>query len=247
MKNKFVISCVVIFMAVLTGYGTEGRALCMTKSSEIQQSVTAAEGNNSNDKTNTEIMIQSPEIVLDQFGYRYFSNVNGEGKAETKDYDIAIKNGEAAGIKGVQSSTPETIVLLEDAGEYVEDRKLYWLKNDYLKSCVENVFVNVSDDTLLISEYKTDAFRVKIYVFTAAEEGAEQFEFGRSYSSELYDVFEIVSDYVWQCFSYKDYENAEYTSAVMAEGDLVCEIQFENCDKQFIRETLESYKRSHDQ
>lgn len=237
MKNKFVISCAVMFMAVLIGYGTGGRALCMPKSSEIQQNVIAAEGE--------QIMAQSPEVVLDQFGYWYSSTVNGEGKVETKDDDTTIKNGEAAGIKGVQNSTPETVVLLEDAGEYVEDRKLYWLKNDYLNSCVENVFVNVSDDTLLISEYKTDAFRVKIYVFTPAEEGAEQFEFGRSYSSELYDVFEIASDYVWQCFSYTDYENAEYTSAVLGEGDLVCEIQFENCDKQFIRETLENYKRNH--
>ena len=111
---------------------------------------------------------------------------------------------------------------------------------------VEDVFVNISDESTLISEYKTDAFRVKIYVFTVAEKGADRFEFGKSYSSEIYNIFQIKSDFVWQCFSYKDFDEVEYTSAVVADEDLVCEIQFENCDEQLLNRVINSYEREHE-
>ncbi|MDE6990610.1 MAG: hypothetical protein K2P42_08130 [Lachnospiraceae bacterium] len=245
MKKIFILCSAVVLVISLNLYGIEGMALSAQTNSKIQQIFTGTEelGNNNID---TKAMIQNSAIVLDQFGYKYSSQVNGIGTVETIDCDVATMQEKRTGIKGEESDRSETILPFDAVQGYIEEKKLYWLNNDYLNSCVEDVFVNISDESTLISEYKTDAFRVKIYVFTVAEKGADRFEFGKSYSSEIYNIFQIKSDFVWQCFSYKDFDEAEYTSAVVADEDLVCEIQFENCDEQLLNRVINSYEREHE-
>lgn len=245
MKKIFILCSAVVLVITLNLYGIEGMALSAQTNSKIQQIFTGTEelGNNNID---TKAMIQNSAIVLDQFGYKYSSQVNGIGTVETIDCDVATMQEKRTGIKGEESDRSETILPFDAVQGYIEDKKLYWLNNDFLNSCVEDVFVNISDESTLISEYKTDAFRVKIYVFTVAEKGADRFEFGKSYSSEIYNIFQIKSDFVWQCFSYKDFDEAEYTSAVVADEDLVCEIQFENCDEQLLNRVINSYEREHE-
>lgn len=245
MKKIFILCSAVVLVITLNLYGIEGMALSAQTNSKIQQIFTGTEelGNNNID---TKAMIQNSAIVLDQFGYKYSSQVNGIGTVETIDCDVATMQEKRTGIKGEESDRSETILPFDAVQGYIEEKKLYWLNNDYLNSCVEDVFVNISDESTLISEYKTDAFRVKIYVFTVAEKGADRFEFGKSYSSEIYNIFQIKSDFVWQCFSYKDFDEAEYTSAVVADEDLVCEIQFENCDEQLLNRVINSYEREHE-
>lgn len=245
MKKIFILCSAVVLVITLNLYGIEGMALSAQTNSKVQQIFTGTEelGNNNID---TKAMIQNSAIVLDQFGYKYSSQVNGIGTVETIDCDVATMQEKRTGIKGEESDRSETILPFDAVQGYIEDKKLYWLNNDFLNSCVEDVFVNISDESTLISEYKTDAFRVKIYVFTVAEKGADRFEFGKSYSSEIYNIFQIKSDFVWQCFSYKDFDEAEYTSAVVADEDLVCEIQFENCDEQLLNRVINSYEREHE-
>ena len=245
MKKTFILCSAVVLVITLNFYGIEGMALSAQTNSKVQQIFTGTEelGNNNID---TKAMIQNSAIVLDQFGYKYSSQVNGIGTVETIDCDAATMQAKRTGIKGEESDRSETILPFDAVQGYIEDKKLYWLNNDYLNSCVEDVFVNISDESTLIAEYKTDAFRVKIYVFTVAEKGADRFEFGKSYSSEIYNIFQIKSDFVWQCFSYKDFDEAEYTSAVVADEDLVCEIQFENCDEQLLNRVINSYEREHE-
>ncbi|MCI8966574.1 MAG: hypothetical protein HFH75_03170 [Lachnospiraceae bacterium] len=245
MKKIFILCSAVVLVITLNLYGIEGMALSAQTNSKVQQIFTGTEelGNNNID---TKAMIQDSAIVLDQFGYKYSSQVNGIGTVETIDCDVATMQEKRTGIKGEESDRSETILPFDAVQGYIEEKKLYWLNNDYLNSCVEDVFVNISDESTLISEYKTDAFRVKIYVFTVAEKGADRFEFGKSYSSEIYNIFQIKSDFVWQCFSYKDFDEAEYTSAVVADEDLVCEIQFENCDEQLLNRVINSYEREHE-
>ena len=245
MKKTFILCSAVVLVITLNFYGIEGMALSAQTNSKVQQIFTGTEelGNNNID---TKAMIQNSAIVLDQFGYKYSSQVNGIGTVETIDCDAATMQEKRTGIKGEESDRSETILPFDAVQGYIEDKKLYWLNNDYLNSCVEDVFVNISDESTLIAEYKTDAFRVKIYVFTVAEKGADRFEFGKSYSSEIYNIFQIKSDFVWHCFSYKDFDEAEYTSAVVADEDLVCEIQFENCDEQLLNRVINSYEREHE-
>ena len=245
MKKIFILCSAVVLVITLNLYGIEGMALSAQTNSKVQQIFTGIEelGNNNID---TKAMIQNSAIVLDQFGYKYSSQVSGIGTVETIDCDVATMQEKRTGIKGEESDRSETILPFDAVQGYIEEKKLYWLNNDYLNSCVEDVFVNISDESTLISEYKTDAFRVKIYVFTVAEKGADRFEFGKSYSSEIYNIFQIKSDFVWQCFSYKDFDEVEYTSAVVADEDLVCEIQFENCDEQLLNRVINSYEREHE-
>ena len=59
--------------------------------------------------------------------------------------------------------------------------------------------------------------------------------------SELYDIRQIEVNSVWQCFSYKGYDGMEYTSAVLPDNNMVCEVVFEKCDERFIYNTLANY------
>lgn len=147
------------------------------------------------------------------------------------------------GNKGEEKEISEMILSWNEAQDYFGYDILRWLSNEYLSSCTKDISFIVSDDDIAIAEYSMQTSKVKIYVFTVHEQGGGKcFEFGRNYSSELYDIRQIEVNSVWQCFSYKGYDGMEYTSAVMPDNNMVCEVVFEKCDEQFIYNTLANYE-----
>ena len=86
MKKTFILCSAVVLVITLNFYGIEGMALSAQTNSKVQQIFTGTEelGNNNID---TKAMIQNSAIVLDQFGYKYSSQVNGIGTVETIDCD----------------------------------------------------------------------------------------------------------------------------------------------------------------
>ena len=135
----------------------------------------------------------------------------------------------------------EIILQWGDAQKSLEEDKLCWLNNEFLKSFADDISFIISDSNVVIAKYSTQTSKVEVYVFTVSEDDRECFEFGRNYTSELYNIHQIGEEKIWQCFSYNGYDGTEYTSAVFANKNIVCEIKFENCDEQFICNTLAGY------
>jgi hypothetical protein len=143
--------------------------------------------------------------------------------------------------EGTAEENTEIILLWNDAQNSVEANKLCWLNNEYLKSYAENISFIISDSDIVKAKYSTQNSVVEVYVLTVAEDEDKNFEFVSNYPSELYNIHKIGGETIWQCFSYKDYDGTEYTSAVFANENIVCEIKSENCDEQFICNTLAVY------
>ena len=178
------------------------------------------------------------ELAINRWGYTYSAGGNNS-IIETKTGSDVL-NGES-GNQGEEKEISEKILSWDEAQEHFAYGTLCWLNNEYLFSCAEDISFIVPDDDMAIAEYSTQTYKVKIYAFTVCGENDKCFEFGRNYSSELYNVHQVEEDYTWQCFSYKGYDGMEYTSAVLPYGDIVCELVFEECDKQFIYNALASY------
>lgn len=184
--------------------------------------------------------IHEAELAVNQWGYTYSAGGNDNSIIETKT-DSETLNSEP-GNPGEKKEISEKILSWDEAQEHFGYDALRWLNNGYLFSCAGDVSFIVSDDDVDIAEYSIQTSKVKIYTFTVCGENDKCFEFGRNYSSELYNVYQVEEDYTWQCFSYKGYDGTEYTSAVLPCGNIVCEIVFEECDKQFIYNALASYE-----
>lgn len=179
-------------------------------------------------------------LTINEWGYTY-SVGKGNGSIIEKEVGNNVLNKES-GNKGEEKEISEMILSWNEAQDYFGYDTLCWLNNEYLSSCAEDISFIVSDDDIAIAEYSVQTSKVKIYVFTVHEQGDKCFEFGRSYSSELYDIRPIEVNSIWQCFSYKGYDGTEYTSAVLPDNNMVCEIVFEKCDEQLIYNALASYK-----
>lgn len=178
-------------------------------------------------------------LTINEWGYTYSAGKGNGNIIEKEDRNI-VPNKES-GNKGEEKEISEIILSWNEAQDYFGYDTLCWLNNDYLSSCAEDISFIVSDDAIAIAEYSIQTSKVKIYVFTVHEQGDKCFEFGRNYSSELYDIRRIEVNSIWQCFSYKGYDGMEYTSAVLPDNNMVCEIVFEKCDEQFIYNALASY------
>lgn len=178
-------------------------------------------------------------LTINEWGYTYSAGKGNGSIIEKEDRNIVLNK--ESGNKGEEKEISEIILSWNEAQDYFGYDTLCWLNNDYLSSCAEDISFIVSDDAIAIAEYSIQTSKVKIYVFTVHEQGDKCFEFGRNYSSELYDIRRIEVNSIWQCFSYKGYDGTEYTSAVLPDNNIVCEVVFEKCDEQFIYNALASY------
>ena len=184
--------------------------------------------------------IRGAGLTINEWGYTYSAGKDN-GSIIEKEVSNNVLNNEL-GNKGEEKEISEMILSWNEAQDYFGYDILRWLSNEYLSSCTKDISFIVSDDDIAIAEYSMQTSKVKIYVFTVHEQGGKCFEFGRNYSSELYDIRQIEVNSVWQCFSYKGYDGMEYTSAVMPDNNMVCEVVFEKCDEQFIYNTLANYE-----
>lgn len=182
------------------------------------------------------------ELVLNENGYQYRTVPNGGSRSRINDNQNTQNQG--TDNKGKDVEVKEGILSWEDAQDYLEENELKWLCNEYLYIEAEDVVMNVSDKDSLIANYLMQDSKVKIYLFAVEQEGDENFLFGRSFPSALYNIrqIHIGEGYAGQCFSYKGYDGLEYTTAVLVDGHLVCEIKFDNCDETFICKALADYK-----
>lgn len=195
--------------------------------------------NEDNLQSKAEANIQNAEISLNECGYTYCSIANSNSSVEKIWESNAL--GDKVGHEGNERETLEEILSWNEAQKSLEDNKLYWLNNEYLKSCMDDVSFVLSGSDITIAKYMTQTSKAEVYVFTISEENDVSFEFGRNYTSELYNIRQIKKGYTWQCFDYSGYDGTEYTSAVLADKNIVCEIKFENCNEKFICDTLASY------
>ena len=179
-------------------------------------------------------------LTINEWGYTYSAG-KGNGSIIEKEISNNVQNKESMN-KGEEKEISEMILSWNEAQDYFGYDRLCWLNNEYLSACAEDISFIVSDDDIAIVEYSMQTSKVKIYVFTVHEQGNKCFEFGRNYSSELYDIRQIEVNSIWQCFSYKGCDGTEYTSAVLPDNNMVCEIVFEKCDEQLIYNALASYE-----
>ena len=223
-------------IAVLLGIVVMRAAAPVSQADQFApQHITVLKGDS---QPEAETNVQDAEISLNEWGYTYNSVANSDSKIETIDTDNLL-SGEAN--HGEDGESLEAVLSWSDAREILKDDILCWLNNDYLNSCMDDVSFIVSGSDIAIAKYITPTSKAEVYVFTVSEENDESFEFGRNYTSELYNIRQINEGHKWQCFSYSGYDGAEYTSAVLADKNMVCEIKFEKCDEQFICNTLAAY------
>lgn len=185
---------------------------------------------------------QKGEIVLNEWGYTYSTPENNNINSNIKDKNDIAQSCESRH-EGVEEEHSEIILQWNEAQKTLEENKLCWLNNAYLKAYAENISFIISDKDIVMAKYATQASKVEVSVFTVSGSDDEHFEFGRSYTSKLYDIRQIGegNTNTWQCFSYNSYDGIKCTSAVLADENMVCEISFENCSEQFICDTLAVY------
>ena len=238
-KVLFIIWTIAVIMNV-TGCAVSATALSGTKS--VQQDNAAINNmieSKDDSKPEGEIAEQTAEIVFNEWGYTYSIAGNSDSSIKTSN-DKNILNNEM-GDEGAAEEKAETILQWNEAQESIEENKLCWLNNDYLKAYADDISFIVSDSDAVTAQYSTPASKVEVHVFTVSEDDNKYFEFGRNYTSKIYNIHQIGEETIWQCFSYNGYDDTEYTSAVLADKNIVCEITFENCDEQFIYDTLTVY------
>lgn len=252
MKKYFIVLTIVIVVGVLSFTCQIGKANANTDK-EFSENVYAFEepylGSVIEPEEREESTIYVPadvtdvheaEFTIGKWGYTYCAGENNISIMEAEAGDDILNSGLSS--KGKEKEEiSERILSWDEAQDYFGDDTLRWLNNEYLNSCAGDISFILSDDDIAIAEYSTQTSKVKIYVFTVCGQDDKCFEFGRNYSSELYNVHQIEEGYIWQCFSYKGYDGTEYTSAVLPDNNMVCEIVFEKCDEQFIYNTLASY------
>ena len=188
---------------------------------------------------------QKAEIIFNEWGYTY--SIAGNSGSSIKVIDSNDILNRKSGCEGEVNERTEIILQWSDAQKSLEEDKLCWLNNEFLKSFADNISFIISDSDVAIAKYSTQTSKVEVYVFTISEDDSGYFEFGRNYTSKLYNIHQIGEEKMWQCFSYSGYDSTEYTSAVFANKNIVCEIKFENCDEQFICNTLAVYYSGNEQ
>lgn len=239
-KFLFVVGTIVIIMNI-TGCGILTTASLGTRGSQQENTVINDTAESKDDfKSEEEIAGQKPEIIFNERGYTYSIVENSISNVKVADGNNILNR--ESGYEGKVEERVEIELQWNDAQNFLEEDKLCWLNNEFLKSYTDDISFVVSDDDIIIAKYLGSTFKAKVYVFIVSENDGGCFEFGRNYTSELYNVHQIGEENTWQCFSYNGYDGTEYTSAVLANKNIVCEITFENCDEQFICSTLAVYE-----
>ena len=128
-------------------------------------------------------------LTINEWGYTYSASKDN-GSIIEKEIRNNVLNKEL-GNKGEEREISEMILSWNEAQDYFGYDTLRWLDNEYLSSYTEDISFIVSDDDIAIAEYSMQTSKVKIYVFMVHEQGDKCFEFGRNYSSELYDIRQI--------------------------------------------------------
>lgn len=242
-RTKFLYTVLetITVIIVTTGCSMSSTPL-IPKNSRMQQDNVAINNKLENEdifQFDEDITEAKGEIILNEWGYTYSSIGNTISSIRTSNNDN-ILNSES-GKEGKDEVKSETILQWSDAQKVLDIDKLYWLNNEYLNSYAEDISYIISDNDIIIAKYLMQTSKVNVYVFTVSKDDRGYFEFRRNYTSELYDIRQINEGYIWQCFSYNGYDDTEYTSAVLADKNMVYEITFENCDENFISNTLAAY------
>jgi len=240
-KSLYAVLGIITLIMVITGCSVSSIPL-VQKSKNVQLNNVAINNilkNKSNSQLETKIAKPKAEITFNEWGYTYSIIENTDSSTEVSNSGN-ILNSESIN-EGKDEERPEIILQWSDAQKTLDKDKLHWLNNEYLNSYAEDIFFNISDSDIAIATYLMQTAKVKVYVFTVSKDDAEHFEFSRYYTSELYNIHQIKEEYTWQCFSYNSYDGTEYTSAVLTDKNMVYEITFENCDEQFICNTLAAY------
>lgn len=237
-KFLFVIGTIAVIMSI-TGCAISTTASLGTKSLQQDNAVINDIIGSIDDSQLEEIVGQKADIIFNEWGYTY--GIAGNSNISIKVIDSNDILNRESGYEGKVEEKAEIILQWGDAQKSLEEDKLCWLNNEFLKSFADDISFIISDSNVVIAKYSTQTSKVEVYVFTVSEDDRECFEFGRNYTSELYNIHQIGEEKIWQCFSYNGYDGTEYTSAVFANKNIVCEIKFENCDEQFICNTLAVY------
>lgn len=238
-KFLFVVGTIAAIMNI-TGCGALTMASFGTKSLQQDNDVLNDTIEKEEDfQSEEEIAGQKAAIMFNERGYTY--SIAGDSNSNIKVTDKNNNLDKESGCEGEGEERKEIILQWSDAQKSLEEDKLCWLNNEFLKSYADNISFIISDSDVVIAKYSTLTSKVEVDVFIVSKDNSEYFEFGRNYTSELYNIHQIGEENIWQCFSYNGYDGTEYTSAVLANENIVCEIIFENCDEQFICSTLAVY------
>lgn len=237
-KFLFVIGTIAVIMNI-TGCAISTTASLGTKSLQQDNVVINDIIESIDDSQLEEIVGQEAEIIFNEWGYTY--SIAGKSDSSIKVIDSNDILNRGSGYEGEVEERAEIILQWSDAQKSLEEDKLCWLNNEFLKSFADDISFIISDSDVAIAKYSMQTSKVEVYVFTVSEDDCEYFEFGRNYTSELFNIHQIGEEKIWQCFSYNGYDGTEYTSAVFANKNIVCEIKFENCDEQFVCNTLAVY------
>lgn len=183
-------------------------------------------------------LYKNANIIMENRGYRYVSSGDNLGGGYVAEGN-AIENG-MSGVRGTDKSVSEMIVKSWDEAElYLNGDVLSLLNNSYLNSLTDQLSISIMEDSVTVYYLDMDC-EVSIHLASAGEPGTGQFEYGRYFPSDLYNLYQVERDQgdYWQCFSYRGYDEEEYSSAVLPRGDKVCEVVFQNSDQVFILKVL---------
>ncbi len=245
-KFKFLFAVgTIAFIMNNTGCGVLATASAETKSLQQDNAVL----NNMNDmieneadlKPEGEITGQTADIIFNERGYTYSNIISGISNSSIEENGSYNIFKEESGYEGELKEETEIVLQWSDAQKYLEEDKLCWLNNEFLKACADDISFVTSNSDMVMANYSTPTSKIKVLVFIVLNNDEKNFEFGRRYTSELYNIHQVGEEKIWQCFSYNGYDGIEYTSAVLANKNILCEIVFENCDEQFICDTLAVY------
>jgi hypothetical protein len=237
-RYKFlcIVAATTTAIMAMTGCAAPAAASLVLETQSVQQANDISEGKDVS--LPEETADQQAEIILNEWGYTYSIPENSGGTIKENGDNVSDSK---SGDEGTAEESSEMILQWNDVQNSLEENKLCWLNNEYLKSYAENISFITSDSDIVTAKYAAQDSAVEVYVFTVAKDDDEHFEFVSNYPSEIYNIHQIGEEKIWQCFSYKGYDGTEYTSAVFAKDNIVCEIKFENCDEPFICSTLAVY------
>ena len=241
-KHLYIALGAVTTIMVIVGCAVSSTTSLAQKNKNIPQDMAGMNDNLESEDSSRfeeEITEQKAEIIFNEWGYTY--SKTGNGDSSIKECDSGDIVNSELGYEGEAEDKPEVILQWSDAQESLDDDKLCWLNNEYLCSYADDISFIISDSDIVTAKYVMQTSKANVRLFTVAEDDSEYFEFSCNYTSEIYNIHQIQGKDTWQCFSYHGYNGIEYTSAVLANKNTICEITFENCDEQFICNTLAAY------
>ncbi|MGN1315286.1 MAG: hypothetical protein ACI4VG_09820 [Lachnospiraceae bacterium] len=245
MKKIFLLYAIIVVTSILLGCGNslDMAASLKTRPLKIEKSVEneILETENKS-KSTIKVKEEKLQIILNEQGYVYKGGSNnGSSRAMEKEAILEDESGNSN--PGEDNRISEIELSYDEAQRFFPADRWYWLDNSYLYSLAENISFVTSAEDIVTGKYSVGESEVRICVFMidASENG--NFEFGARFPSNLYNIHQVDADYLWECFSYKTYNDEEWTSAVYANYEFVCEISFHNCDEELIKNTLASYSK----